>query len=61
MTNTYEGDTICIEEMPQGCVISYYFPEVDCIVISSIKDAEAVIESLQKMIKSWDMNGTLYD
>lgn len=39
---------IFIEEMPQGCVL--YDGVRNQIVISSREDAEAVIESLQRMI-----------
>jgi len=49
----YEGDTIDIEEMPNGCIISEYqkeFPQPHIIIITK-RDAEAVIESLQRMIK----------
>lgn len=53
-TITYEGDNITIEEMPQGCVISQEsldgFYE-DCVVITSTRDALAVIASLEKMIR----------
>lgn len=50
---TYCGTDINIEEMPQGCVITDAFLHPDnIVVISNIEDAEAVIESLTRMIKT---------
>ena len=46
----YEGDNILIEEMPQGCVLSQHISGHE-VVISSLQDALAVIESLTRMIK----------
>lgn len=48
MTIDYEGDNIAIEEMPQGCIINHKNGEV---IISSTKDALAVIASLTKMLQ----------
>ena len=58
----YNGDDIMFEEMPQGCIIYHKrvpetirefdgLPEIDEeIVISSLKDAVALRNSLDKMI-----------
>jgi len=43
----YNGNDIVIEEMSTGCVIT---SKTGYVVISSIKDAEEVIKSLQDMI-----------
>lgn len=48
-TITYEGDDIIIEEMPQGCVLTNYRGRG--VTIASTRDALAVIESLQRMLK----------
>jgi hypothetical protein len=45
----YNGDDITIEEMPQGCVINSKGGEV---IVSSIKDALALLESLTRLISS---------
>lgn len=50
MSLDYEGDNICIEEMPQGCVISPVGQFGVSVVISSTHDALAVIASLRKML-----------
>lgn len=49
----YVGDTIEIEEMPQGCVI-HSLTSQDDVVVSSPKDALALIESLVRMLKQDD-------
>lgn len=56
MEYVYEGDNICIEEMPQGCIISSM--DLDkkpwlefSITVSSTRDALALIDSLQRMIE----------
>lgn len=43
---------ITIEELPIGCVIHDKIKNCS-VVIGSKKDAEAVIESLQRLIKCW--------
>jgi hypothetical protein len=45
----YSGDDITIEEMPQGCVIS---GRGGTIVVASINDAEALIDSLERMLET---------
>lgn len=47
-----DTEYIEIEESPIGCVIHDKIMG-ETIVISSRKDAEAVIESLQRLIKCW--------
>lgn len=52
----YVGIEINIEEMPQGCVISNKRKDIfdnpyQTITISNVKDAKAVISSLQSLIK----------
>lgn len=47
-----ETEYITIEELPIGCVI--YDKIRNCsVVIGSEKDAKAVIESLERLIKCW--------
>jgi hypothetical protein len=49
----YVGEDIRFQEMPQGCVISDNNSDKDfVVVVSSVKDAWALIESLQTLIKS---------
>jgi hypothetical protein len=48
----YEGHDITIEEMPQGCVIGDIHEDGKAIVVLSTADAEHLIESLWRMIKS---------
>lgn len=50
-TIAYEGDDIVIEEMPQGCVLTQISFTGRGITIASTRDALAVIESLQRMLK----------
>ena len=45
----YSGDDICFEEMPQGCVIISKGGEV---IVSSFKDAIALRDSLNRLIKT---------
>lgn len=45
----YSGDNITIEEMPQGCIINSVGGEV---VVHSVKDALALIESLTRLVSS---------
>ena len=47
-----QTEYIEIEELPVGCVIHDKIKNTS-IVIGSRKDAEAVIESLQRLIKCW--------
>ena len=47
-----DTEYITIEELPIGCVI-YDKIKNTSVVIGSRKDAEAVIESLQRLIKCW--------
>lgn len=47
-----DTEYIEIEELPIGCVIHDKI-KGETIVIGSRKDAEAVIESLQRLIKCW--------
>ncbi len=47
--HTFFGDEICVEEMPQGCIITKK-NSLEEIQISSIKDAKLLIESLLRMI-----------
>lgn len=52
----YYGDDIVIEEMPQGCVISAVGKDGNKwaeynIVVSSAKDAKALIDSLERMLE----------
>lgn len=61
MPSHYIGETLIIEEMPQGCVITPITrtgEEVmdfdiagDSVVVSSKDDAIEVIESLERMLK----------
>lgn len=51
----YEGHDINIQEMPQGCVISSNI-NGSSIVVSSLVDAEYLIESLWRMLKSMKEN-----
>lgn len=41
-----------IEELPIGCVITDNVKNTS-VVIGSIKDAEAIIESLHRLINCW--------
>lgn len=41
-----------IEELPIGCVISDKIKNTS-VVVGSKQDAEAVIESLERLIKCW--------
>lgn len=45
-------ESIVIEELPIGCVIYDKIKDTS-VVIGSKKDAEAVIESLQRLISCW--------
>ena len=47
-----DTEYITIEELPIGCVIHDKIKGTT-IVIGSRKDAEAVIESLQRLIECW--------
>lgn len=52
----YCGDSIIIEEMPQGCVISAVGKDGNKwmgynIVVASAKDAKALIDSLERMLE----------
>ena len=47
-----DTEYITIEELPIGCVITDKIKNTS-VVIGSKKDAEAVIESLQRLIKCW--------
>ena len=47
-----DTEYIEIEELPIGCVI-YDKTRNTTVVIGAKKDAEAVIESLQRLIKCW--------
>ena len=49
MAIDYVGDDIAIEEMPQGCIIAN--KQGKFVIIASISDALAVIESLERMIE----------
>ena len=60
MEYTYEGDDICFEEMPSGCVISTYGDDnesLQVIVVSSTRDALALIDSLQRMLEAQKSKG----
>lgn len=59
MKYIYEGDSIIIEEMPQGCIISSTGDEIvhQYVQISSTRDALAVIDSLQRMIEAQNSKG----
>ena len=47
-----DTEYITIEELPSGCVIHDKIKGAS-VVIGAKKDAEAVIESLQRLIKCW--------
>ena len=47
-----DTEYIVIEELPIGCVIYDKIKDTS-VVICSKKDAEAVIESLQRLINCW--------
>ena len=47
-----DTEYIDIEELPIGCVIHDKIKKTS-VVIGSKKDAEAVIESLQRLIECW--------
>lgn len=51
----YAGDDILIEEMPQGCVVTYqkFDGSTVEIVISSFNAAIALRKSLRKLIETW--------
>jgi hypothetical protein len=50
---TYIGDDILIEEMPQGCIISRKIGGYQAtVIVSSKRDAESLINSLQELLKS---------
>ncbi len=51
--NIFVGNDIIIEEMPQGCIISNAVGDSDFyVIVSSIADAQMVIESLCRTIES---------
>lgn len=52
----YEGDDIQIEEMPQGCVISFYYTanytgRWVSVTIGSNRDILALISSLTRLLQ----------
>lgn len=57
MTIDYEGDDVDIEEMPQGCIL--YNKQGKFVIITTTKDALALVESLCRVLDIQEGNNTV--
>ena len=58
---SYTGDSIIFEEAVIGCIISgvegSYSPSGNFVVVSTAKDAKALVESLNRFIQFREQDG----